>query len=366
MKLKIIREVLFGPLSSIISVVAAKSTLPILQNFYIHAAAGVITLTGSDTEVESTTILSNEIKQDGSAAVPAKKLHSILSLLPDGSVLNISTTDNRCIIKTGKSKFTLSILSGDDYPLLNASENYNDYEIPAKSLRILIEQTGFCMAVQDIRYFLNGLLIKTDSDKMTCVAADGHRLALCEAKIDNPDNLSDKVIVPRKGILEILKLIKNTDSTVHMSIGKNHIKVSCSGVSIVSKLIDGTFPDYKTVIPENLERSILIKKEFLKSAIQRVQILSNVQFKGINLEFSTHQIVLSSQNPEGENSQDVIEVNSDISNLKIGFNSSYLLDAISVIKSQKIKLSFKDATSSCLITESDSNDCRLVIMPIRL
>lgn len=365
MIINIQREVLLNPLTKVVSVIANKNTLEILSNFCFTAKDGAITIIGSDSEVEIMSKCDVEKVQDGSITIPARKLFNIVKALPSGAMINLTVKDNNCIVKSGKSKFKLLTLSSLEFPLANQDENYSKYQIQSNHLNKLISQTSFCMAVQDVRYFLNGLLFDINGDNVNCVAADGHRLALSESSIINVDSVDNKVIVPRKGVIEIQKLLQNSDSMVDIMIGKNHINVICEDVSITSKLIDGNFPDYESVIPKEMEKTILVEKSILKSSLQRVSILSNAIFKGVKLEIDNSQIKISGANTEDEKAEDIILIESDIE-ISTGFNVTYLLDAINVIDSNDVKLCFKDEMSSCLVKQSDDDSCRLVVMPIRL
>jgi DNA polymerase-3 subunit beta len=233
-------------------------------------------------------------------------------------------------------------------------------------LKKLLAQSTFCMAVQDVRYFLNGLLFEIDDKKIRCVAADGHRLALSEIEFDNENNVKKQLLIPRKGVLELQKLINNKDIDIVINMGKNHINFICDSTSLTSKLIDGNFPDYQTVIPLNMEKFLTTNKNLLKSALQRTAILSNEQYKGVKLHIHNSTLKIIGHNPEQEQAEETLDIESDIENIQTGFNVNYILDAINAIEGDKIMFNFKDALSSCLIKHPDNNSCRLVVMPIRI
>lgn len=360
------RETLLHPLSEINGVVEKKQTLAILGNFYIKAYAGILSITASDSEVEMVGTCHADIIEEGEVTVPARKFFDICRALQDGSMITFSTEENKCLVQTGKSKFSLATLSGTEYPLIENIETYDSLELDSTLLKKLLTQSAFCMAVQDVRYFLNGLLFEIDNNKVRCVAADGHRLALSEAEFENNNNLNKQLLIPRKGILELQKLIRDKDQKIKINMGKNHINFICDTISLTSKLIDGNFPDYQTVIPLNMEKSLTADKNLLKSSLQRAAILSNEQFKGVKLNITNNSMKIIGHNPEQEQAEEIIDIESDIEEIKTGFNVTYLIDAINAIEGDTIMFNFKDALSSCLIKQPDDNSCRLVVMPIRI
>lgn len=360
------RETLLHPLSEVNGVVEKKQTLAILGNFYIKAYAGILSITASDSEVEMVGTCQAEIIEEGEITLPARKFYDICRALPDGSMINVSTEDNKCFIQAGKSKFNLATLPGSEYPLIENIETYDSLTLDSNLLKNLLAQSSFCMAVQDVRYFLNGLLFEIDDNTVRCVAADGHRLALSEADFENNNNFNKQLLIPRKGVIELQKLIRDKDQDIIINMGKNHINFLCDSTSLTSKLIDGNFPDYQTVIPLNMEKTLTANKDILKSALQRVAILSNEQFKGVKLNISHNSLKIVGHNPEQEQAEEVIDIVSDIENIQTGFNVTYLIDAINAIDGDTIMFNFKDALSSCLIKHPEDNSCRLVVMPIRI
>ena len=360
------RETILHPLSQINGVVEKKQTLAILGNFYIKAYAGLLSITGSDSEVEMIGTCQADIIDEGEVTVPARKLFDICRTLPDGAMINFSTDENKCLIQAGKSKFSLATLPGSEYPLIENIETYDSLELNSVLLKKLLNQSAFCMAVQDVRYFLNGLLFEIDNNIVRCVAADGHRLALSEAPFDNQNNVNKQLLIPRKGVLELQKLIRDKDQDIKINMGKNHINFICDNISLTSKLIDGNFPDYQTVIPLHMEKTLTTDKALLKSALQRAAILSNEQFKGVKLNITLNTLKIVGHNPEQEQAEEIVEISSDIDEIKTGFNVTYLIDAINAIEGEIIMFNFKDALSSCLIKHPEDNSCRFVVMPIRI
>jgi DNA polymerase-3 subunit beta len=360
------RETLLHPLSEVNGVIEKKQTLSILGNFLLKAYEGVLSITASDSEVEMIATCQADIIVEGEITIPAKKFYDICRALPDGSLINFSEENNKCLIQTGKSKFSLATLAAKEYPLIEDIETYDSLFLETVVLKKLLQQTAFCMAIQDVRYFLNGLLFEIDDGLVRCVAADGHRLSLSEAPFNNENNINKQILIPRKGVLEIQKLIRDKDQDVKINIGKNHVNFICENTSLTSKLIDGNFPDYQTVIPLNMEKSFTTDKNLIKSALQRVAILSNEQYKGVKLNIKKTSLKIVGHNPEQEQAEEIIDIISDIDEIKTGFNVTYLLDAINAIEGDIIMFNFKDALSSCLIKHPEESSCRLVVMPIRI
>lgn len=360
------RETLLHPLSEIIGVVEKKQTLAILGNLLIKANGDIISITASDSEVEMIASCQGDVIEEGEVTVPARKFFDICRALSDGVIINVIIDDGKCLIKAGASKFSLATLSAAEYPLIENIETYDTLHLEITAVKKLLSQTAFCMAVQDVRYFLNGLLFEIDDNKVRCVAADGHRLSLSETNFNNDNHVNKQLLIPRKGVLELQKLIRDKEQDIQINVGKNHINFICESTSLTSKLIDGNFPDYQTVIPLHMEKTLTTDKVTLKAALQRVAILSNEQYKGVKLNISNNLMKIVGHNPEQEQAEEVVEIVSDIDDIKTGFNVTYLIDAINAIEGDQIMFNFKDALSSCLIKHPEDNSCRLVVMPIRI
>ncbi len=360
------RETLLTPLTQICGVVERKQTLPVLANVLIQATDNRLALTTSDLEVEMRSFCPADVSQAGEITVPAVKLLDICKALPDGAMLSVALLDGKCVIETGKSKFSLSTLPATEFPLIEDIEEYQHVSVKAADLKRLLAQTVFCMAVQDVRYFLNALLFDILEDKFRCVSADGHRLALAECEHDNPDQIKKQILVPRKGVLALQKMIADPESMITINIGRNHVNVVIDEVSMTSKLVDGRFPDYESVIPLNMENAFIADKQSLKRALQRVAILSNEQYRGVKLSISPDTLTIVGHNPEQEQAEEVLSIETRIEDINTAFNVNYLLDATQAIDGDQIQFSFKEALSSCLIKHPDKLNCRLVVMPLRL
>ncbi len=360
------RETLLAPLTQICGVVEKKGTLPVLSNVLLKTDDEQLLLTTSDLDVEMRSECDAEIIEAGEITVPAQKFLDICKALPDGSILQFEYQEGKCLITSGQSKFSLSTLSAMEFPLIDDMESYHQVQVESQDLKRMLKQTVFCMAVQDVRYFLNGLLFEVSHNKLRCVSADGHRLALSECDYVNESELNKQVLIPRKGVLELQKMIKDIDQTITLFIGNNHIKVQVEHIAMTSKLIDGKFPDYEAVIPLNMEKQFVADKETLKKSLLRVAILSNEQYKGVKFKITNNTLEIVGNNPDQEQAEDIISINSDIEQIETAFNVNYLLEATNAFVDDEIQFSFKEATSSCLIKHPTRTDCRLVVMPLRI
>ncbi len=376
MKITAQRERLLHALGQTIGVIERKQTLPVLGNFLLHAKkddsenlnSGELTVTGSDLEVEMRSRLFADVHEEGETTVPARKMFDICKALPDGSLITIQqgADDSKVTVSANRSRFSLSSLPADEFPLIEGVQAVNSLHVKTEDLSRLLQQTAFAMANQDVRYFLNGLLLELDEGAIRCVATDGHRLALAEAAFDQEEQVKHQIIIPRKGVLELQKLLKEAPEIIELHIGRNHISARLGSTQFTSKLIDGRFPDYNLVIPLDIDLTMQVNKDAARSAFQRASILSNEQYKGVKFKISPNKLVLIGHNPEQEESEEELEVQTEIADLGTGFNVNYLLDAINSLESEEVLFSFKDATSSCVVRDPENNQCRQVIMPLRL
>ncbi len=370
MKITAQRETLLHALGQTIGVIERKQTLPILGNFFFSTEPDNqhVTIVGSDLEVEMRSALAVEVHEPGATTIPARKIFDICKALPDGSLITIQQNDDasKVSVSANRSRFSLASLPAKEYPLIEGVQAVNRFEVKTDDLIRLLQQTAFAMASQDVRYFLNGLLLELDDNKIRCVATDGHRLALAEADFENTKNIKHRIIIPRKGVIELQKLLKDAPETIQVKIGRNHISATLGQTAFTSKLIDGSFPDYNLVIPLDINLNMEVDKEQARAAFLRASILSNEQYKGVKFKISPNKLVITGHNPEHETSEEELPVETDIAELGTGFNVNYLLDAINSLDSEKVLFSFKDATSSCVIRDPDSVQCRQIVMPLRL
>ncbi len=366
MKILIYKEALLEPLLSICGVVEKRQTLPILSNILIHVEDEIIRLTATDMEVEACFIIQHKSEETGRTTVPAKKFLDIVKALPDNTEVELNISDDKIKINCGKSKFTLGVMSAEDFPSIEKLDEVANLQLPEKSLKKLLEHTQFAMAHQDVRYYLNGLLIELDGDHIRAVATDGHRLALSETSFASGLSELLQIIVPRKGVLEISKLLTDSDSEIEVVISQNHLRVITENQSLTTKLIDGKFPDYGRVVPQDSNKKVFAVREKLRSGMARTSILSNEKFRGVRMVLEEGKIIASANNPEQETAEEEIEVMYSGAGMEIGFNVSYLLDVLNIIKTDQVILELKDSDSSCLITSAEDSNSKYVIMPMRL
>jgi DNA polymerase III subunit beta len=365
MKFNIDRDALLPVLQAVSGVVDRRQTLPILSNLLFNLEPNSLSVTATDMEVELIVKLEVKLEQTGELTLPARKLFDICRALPQESKLQFEAKNDRVLIKSGKSRFTLATLPAPEYPVIDITENITVFNIKQKDLDQLLSNTQFAMAQQDVRYYLNGLLLEISADKLRAVATDGHRLALDETNIKTSIDELIQIIVPRKGITELTRLLQD-DSEIEIQVSTNHIRIKNADTCFTSKLIDGRFPDYKRVIPELSETPVLANREELKNSLTRASILSNEKYRGVRIMLSSNSLRALAHNPEQEEAEEELEVQYEGAEIEIGFNVSYLLDTLSIIKSNKVKLSVLDANSSCLILPEDESNCQYVVMPMRL
>ena len=366
MKFTISREVLIQPLSQVVGVVERRQTLPVLANFMLSARDGQLKVTGTDMEVELISTIPADVSQDGDITVPARKLVDIVRALPEGSGVTFSVSGEKATLSSGRSRFVLSTLPASEFPATDQVEALENVAAHEASLKKMIDKTSFAMANQDVRYYLNGLLLDFRGGQLRAVATDGHRLAVCD--LDKAVEVSEdrQLIVPRKGVLELARMLSGDDGEVTLAIGRNHIRLVKDGMMFTSKLIDGRFPDYQAVIPIGADKQMLVEKDTFIHALQRVAILSNEKYKGVRLEATGFNIKIIAHNPQHEEAVEEIEAELNFERLAVGFNVTYLLDALMAIDTEQVSLELKDANSSCLVSAPDADDNRHVVMPLKL
>ncbi len=366
MRFTLQREAFLKPLAQVVNVVERRQTLPVLANFLVQVQGGQLSLTGTDLEVEMVSRIAVEDAQDGETTIPARKLFEIVRALPDGSRVTVSQTGEKITVQAGRSRFTLATLPANDFPSVDEVEATERVAVPESALKELIERTAFAMAQQDVRYYLNGLLFDLRDQLLRCVATDGHRLALCETALENSTGSKRQIIVPRKGVTELQRLLEGDDREVELEVGRSHVRVKRDDVTFTSKLIDGRFPDYEAVIPIGADREVKVDRETLRASLQRAAILSNEKYRGVRVEVTPGQLKISAHNPEQEEAQEEIEAETQVSDLAIGFNVNYLLDALSALRDEHIVILLRDSNSSALVREASSEKSRHVVMPLRL
>jgi DNA polymerase-3 subunit beta len=365
MKFSAARETLLKPLQTVVGVVERRQTMPILSNVLVSTQGTKLSITATDLEVEM--VAEAEVKAEGSGdiTVPGRKLHDIFRALPEGTAVECTLSGERLTIKAGRSRFTLSTLRAADFPTVDEIGSKQTLRLNKPDLRRLVEKTHFSMAQQDVRYYLNGLLLETDKKRLRAVATDGHRLALSEADLLSAASRDEQLIVPRKGVLELSRLLEG-EGEVQLALGANHIRVELGGVRLTSKLIDGRFPEYSRVVPAQPKNIIKADRNLFRQALQRTAILSNEKYRGVRLELSPNSVVLQANNPEQEEAVETLEVEYSGDAMEIGFNVNYLLDALAAVDSEQVEFGVTDSNSSCLIREPGSDRTKFVVMPMRL
>jgi DNA polymerase-3 subunit beta len=359
------RDVLLKPLQAVIGVVERRQTMPILSNVLLVARDGALAVTATDLEVELVAQAAVTVEAGGEITVSGRKLLDICKALPDGSDIHISVSGEKLVVRSGRSKFSLTTLPAAEFPTVEDIKAGQTIAVDKSVLSRLIDKTQFSMAQQDVRYYLNGMLLETNGNFLRAVATDGHRLALCEAELDDASLSEQQVIVPRKGVLEMARLLAG-DGTLNLELGPNHMRIQLEGIRFTSKLIDGRFPEYDRVIPKESGNQLTADKESFRGALQRTAILSNEKYRGIRLIIRDSGVVIQAHNPEQEEAEEELEVAYSGEDIEIGFNVNYLLDAIGAIDGDEITLSVQDSNSSCLIRQPGKDDGRFVVMPMRL
>lgn len=368
MKFSLLREQLLKPLQLVVGVIEKRQTMPILANVYMVLKDDVLSLTGTDMEVEMVVRIPIEgAYEPGEITVPAKKLSDICRSLPEEAEIKFELKDQRVTVKAGRSRFQLSTLPASDYPATEQGEQDVVFEVTKGGVKRLIDRTAFAMAQQDVRYYLNGMLWEVTPDRLRAVATDGHRLALCDLNdISVPVGDKMSAIVPRKGVLEVARLLDDSEETVEVALGSTHVQLRSAQFTFTSKLIDGKFPDYERVLPQGGDKVMFGPKLELRQAFTRASILSNEKYRGVRLLLSDGLLTIVANNPEQEEATEEVLVDYSGEEMEIGFNVSYLQDVTNVIDSDSIKFTLANSNASALIEEPSEGDSMYVVMPMRM
>lgn len=364
--MKINRDVLLKPLSNVTGIVERRHTLPILSNLLLEAKNNNIQLTTTDLEMQISLNIKAELQEELSTTISAKKFLDICRSLPEAIDIDLISKDSRMTVKAGKSRFNLQTLPAADYPVMTkVSGDSIQIQLPQIELKRLLKQVEFAMAQQDIRYYLNGLLLEVDGSKLNLVGTDGHRLSFTSTTLTQSHEKTD-VILPRKTVIELIKLLEDSDEEVAIEIAAGQVNFSFGEMRLISKVIDGKFPDYHRVIPSAHGNTFTANRVEILTAMQRASILSNEKYRGIRMVLSENNIKLISTNTEQEEAEEELEINYTQDSLDIGFNVTYLIDVLNNTQQENINFSFADANSSCLITVPEDNDYKYVVMPMRI
>ena len=354
-------------LQSVAGIVERRHTLPILANVLIQKTGDNLQLTTSDLEIQIRTTA--ELGGDGGSfttTVGARKLIDILRSMPSDQVVSIESAQNKLILKGGKSRFTLQTLPAEDFPLVQEAANFGtSFSVPQKVLKELLNQVSFAMAVHDIRYYLNGILFVAEGKQLSLVATDGHRLAFSSATLD-VEVPKQEVILPRKTVLEMQRLLSDKEGAIDMQFAGNQAKFSFDGMEFVTKLVEGKFPDYNRVIPKNHKNIITMGRVPLLASLQRTAILTSEKFKGVRLNIEPGVLRVASNNAEQEEAVDELDIDYAGDSIEIGFNVTYLIDALTNMEQDMVKMELADSNSSALLTIPDNATFKYVVMPMRI
>lgn len=361
------RDTLLAPLQSVSGIVERRHTLPILSNVLLEKAGDRLTLLATDIEIQITTATQGAGGEgDGAVTVGARKLQDILRSLPDSAEVSLVLEDKRLQVRAGKSRFSLQTLPADDFPRMTVHDgDSRQFTITQKAFRQLLGKTQYAMAAQDVRYYLNGLLLLVDGNQLRAVATDGHRLAYACVDID-ADLPRQEMILPRKTVLELNRLLVDTEDTLTVTVTSNQVRFAFGSIVLVSKLIDGKFPDYERVIPAVLRHHLTLPRQILMQAMQRAAILTNEKFRGVRVVLGDNSLKLMAANAEQEEAQEEIEISYAGEAIDVGFNVGYLLDVLNNVHTEEVCWSFNDANSSALITVPGNEQFKYVVMPMRI
>lgn len=360
------REILLPALGKVTGIVERRQTLPILGNLHLAVESDRVTMTGTDLEVEVKTVFNVETCRAGDATVPARKLMDICKNLPESADVRLKIKDDRCVVTSGRGRFLLGTLPAADFPFMESVQDGFQFSISESLLKRLLEKTAFAMAQQDVRYYLNGLLIEFDTATLTAVATDGHRLAKFLSKTAVGMSESRQLIVPNKTVLELRRQLGNSEECAIMSLGEKCFQISVGHMTMTSKIVDGRYPEYERVIPRELGKVALLNKEDLKRALSRTSILSNEKYRGVRLTFAQDTLRLLAHNPEQEEAEEEIELEYSDDQTSIGFNVSYLMDVLGAIDGTDVQVQFQDGNSSSVWRGKGADDEVYVVMPMRL
>ncbi len=365
--LKAAQQALLGALQSVAGIVERRHTLPILANVLVRKTGESIEFTTSDLEIQVRTTA--DLGGDAgsfSTTVGARKLIDILRSLPADQVVSLTANGSKLTLQGGKSRFTLQTLPSEDFPLVNEAVDFGPaFSVPQKTLKSLIDQVHFAMAVHDIRYYLNGILFVAEGKTLTLVATDGSRLALAQAELEN-DIPKQEVILPRKTVLELMRLLGTGEDLIEMRFAGNQAKFSFSGMEFVTKLVEGKYPDYNRVIPKNHKNIITLGRQPLLQSLQRAAILTSDKFKGVRVNIDPGSLRIASSNAEQEEAKEELEIDYDGPAIEIGFNVTYLMDALANIGHEMVRLEMHDGSSAALITVPEQAGFKYVVMPMRI
>jgi DNA polymerase-3 subunit beta len=366
MKFVITRESLLRPLQIVSGVIERRQTLPVLSNVLLALDGSLLSITGTDLEVEL--IATAEVSKSGvsgSVTVPARKLLDICKSLSDDASIEVSLSESKLTVKSGRSRFVLATLPAADFPSVEEEPDTFSISVDQTRLKAILDSTSFAMAQQDVRYFLNGMLFELSSAYLRVVATDGHRLAMETLSITSDLDETKQLILPRKGVIELVKLL-GEEHRVDLTFGRSHLRAKVAEFTFTSKLVDGSFPDYNRVIPKSGDKIVVGDVNYLKQGFLRASILSNEKYRGVRMVLTKGEVKILANNPEQEEAEESMSVDYDGDPLEMAFNVGYVIDVLSTVRSEQVRISLSDASSSALIEEVSGGDAVYVVMPMRL
>ncbi|HCG8434356.1 TPA: DNA polymerase III subunit beta [Vibrio parahaemolyticus] len=366
MKFTIERSHLIKPLQQVSGALGGRPTLPILGNLLIKVEENVLSMTATDLEVElvSKVTLEGDFEA-GSITVPSRKFLDICRGLPDDAIITFVLEGDRVQVRSGRSRFSLATLPANDFPNIEDWQSEVEVSLSQADLRTLIDKTQFSMANQDVRYYLNGMLFEIDGTTLRSVATDGHRMAVSQTQL-GADFAQKQIIVPRKGVQELVKLMDAPEQPVVLQIGSSNVRAEVNNFIFTSKLVDGRFPDYRRVLPQHTNKTLIASCDELRQAFSRAAILSNEKFRGVRVNLASSEMRITANNPEQEEAEEMLDVTFEGDPIEIGFNVSYVLDVLNTLRCEKVQVSMSDANASALIENADDDSAMYVVMPIRL
>ncbi len=366
MKFTVEREHLLKPLQQVSTPLSGRPALPILGNLLLQVTEGTLLVTSTDLEMEMVAKVALTLPHEpGATTVPARKFFDIWRCLPEGAQISVALDAHRLVLRHARSRFSLSTLPAADFPNLDDWQSKVEFSLPQATLKRLIESTQFSMAHQDVRYYLNGMLFEIQEEELRTVATDGHRLAVCSMPTDDSTG-TFSAIVPRKGVMELLRLLDSSDTSVRLQIGSNNIRAHVGDFIFTSKLVDGRFPDYRRVLPKKPDKILVANYNLLRQAFSRAAILSNEKFRAVRLYISHNQLKIMASNPEQEEGEEILDVSYEGIDMEIAFNVSYMLDVLTALKCEAVQLLFTDPVSSVQIENGANKSAAYVVMPMRL
>ncbi|EIP0121711.1 DNA polymerase III subunit beta [Vibrio alginolyticus] len=366
MKFTIERSHLIKPLQQVSGALGGRPTLPILGNLLLKVEENVLSMTATDLEVElvSKVTLEGDFEA-GSITVPSRKFLDICRGLPDDAIITFVLEGDRVQVRSGRSRFSLATLPANDFPNIEDWQSEVEVSLSQADLRTLIDKTQFSMANQDVRYYLNGMLFEIDGTTLRSVATDGHRMAVSQTQL-GADFAQKQIIVPRKGVQELVKLMDAPEQPVVLQIGSSNVRAEVNNFTFTSKLVDGRFPDYRRVLPQSTNKTLIASCDELRQAFSRAAILSNEKFRGVRVNLADTEMHITANNPEQEEAEEMLDVTFEGDAIEIGFNVSYVLDVLNTLRCENVRVSMSDANASALIENADDDSAMYVVMPIRL